>query len=140
MATKYKAIKVDGTKHDVHRYIMEQHLGRKLRSDEHVHHLNEDPRDNRIENLVVMDRAEHARMHQTGRKASEATKKKLSERMMGRPNVACQKLTESEVHFIRDNYTPYDKELGARALAKRFNISHPSIVRIARGDRYATIK
>ena len=32
MATKYKAIKVDGIKHDEHRYLMEQHVGRKLNS------------------------------------------------------------------------------------------------------------
>lgn len=38
MATKYKAIKVDGIKHDEHRYLMEQHVGRKLNSNELVHH------------------------------------------------------------------------------------------------------
>ena len=48
MATKYKAIKVDGIKHDEHRYLMEQHVGRKLNSNELVHHLNENSRDNRI--------------------------------------------------------------------------------------------
>ena len=46
--TKYKVIKVNGVKIDEHRYIMEKYLGRKLRTDEVVHHINWDTRDNRI--------------------------------------------------------------------------------------------
>lgn len=46
-----------------HRYVIEQHLGRKLEKNEHVHHLNGDRLDNRIENLVLMDRTEHGLIH-----------------------------------------------------------------------------
>ena len=46
-----------------HRVIVEIHLGRLLNSNEVVHHINENKRDNRIENLKVMLVGEHERLH-----------------------------------------------------------------------------
>ena len=46
-----------------HRKIMERHLGRMLRKDEVVHHINGNPLDNRIENLQVMTQPEHVKLH-----------------------------------------------------------------------------
>ena len=48
----YKTIK--GKKDRYHRHLMEEVLGRQLTSDEHVFHINGNPLDNRIENLVVI--------------------------------------------------------------------------------------
>lgn len=55
----YKTMTVDGKQVRVHRYLMEQHLGRKLESWEHVHHINGDSHDNRLENLAVLSNAVH---------------------------------------------------------------------------------
>ena len=46
-----------------HRLIMEAHLGRKLRSDEIVHHIDHDKTNNDISNLMIVTRAEHIRLH-----------------------------------------------------------------------------
>lgn len=42
-----------------HRWVVEQILGRQLRTDEHVHHVNGVKDDNRPENLQVLDAQEH---------------------------------------------------------------------------------
>lgn len=50
-----------------HRYIMEQHLGRGLRDNEVVHHINGKKNDNRIENMVVMTPSAHMSYHSAQR-------------------------------------------------------------------------
>jgi len=52
--TSYPHKTVNGIKKTVHRHIMEEYIGRPLESHEHVYHLNGEPLDNRLENLVVI--------------------------------------------------------------------------------------
>ena len=49
-----------------HRVVIEKKLGRRLRSDEVVHHIDGNPHNNRLKNLVVLTRAAHMREHGIG--------------------------------------------------------------------------
>jgi len=68
---------VDGVRE--HRLVAAQMLGRPLRSGEVVHHRNGDVRDNRPENLEVLEsHAEHMRKyHQDSHKGGNTTLRKL---------------------------------------------------------------
>lgn len=60
---RYRHRRVNGKYVREHRIIMEAYLGRRLGPDEVVHHVNGDGRDNRIENLQVMDKCAHHVKH-----------------------------------------------------------------------------
>ncbi len=59
----YIYIRVDGKAVREHRYIMEQHLGRKLLDDEIVHHINGDKENNNLLNLQLMTNSNHVSLH-----------------------------------------------------------------------------
>ena len=46
-----------------HRWVMEQHLKRRLKKGEIVHHKNGNKLDNRIENLEKVDFLDHIKIH-----------------------------------------------------------------------------
>ena len=67
MAYKYKKIKLkDNSIIDEHRLVWEQHNG-VIPKEMVVHHKNNDPKDNRIENLELLSRSEHSKLHMTGK-------------------------------------------------------------------------
>lgn len=46
------------------------------------------------------------------------------------------KLTSAQIKYIKEKYIPRDKNFGVRALGKMFNVSHSTIIRILKGERY----
>lgn len=46
-----------------HILVAEEHLGRPLRDDEITHHLDGNRANNRKENIIVLERSQHAKLH-----------------------------------------------------------------------------
>jgi len=61
--TRTRLINRGGKKVRESRWLMEQGLGRKLLPREQVHHINGNPLDNKMDNLVVLDVKEHMNLH-----------------------------------------------------------------------------
>lgn len=61
----------------LHRQLIEDALGRKLKTSEHVHHLDVDVYNNSIDNLIVLSNSAHSKLHSWmgGKKRLSSTQK-----------------------------------------------------------------
>jgi hypothetical protein len=66
----YKCIQVKGHPHQnnkgyvlEHRWVVEQEIGRFLTTEEIIHHIDRNKKNNHISNLVIMTRQEHIKLH-----------------------------------------------------------------------------
>ena len=84
----------------MHRVVMENALGRLLTGSEVVHHKNHNKHDNRIENLEVMTKSNHAKHHAEDRPRSILNLNcplcgkaftRYSNQVSGRANVFCSR-------------------------------------------------
>jgi hypothetical protein len=62
-----------------HRLVMERMLGRRLRPNEDVHHINGIKDDNRPSNLVALTKSDHMSGHRTGHLAHVHTRRTLAD-------------------------------------------------------------
>ncbi len=98
-----------------HRLAMEKHLGRKLTSNEVVHHIDWDRYNNEISNLELMDKTEH-------------------NRLSGRKNLTGAKLTKEDILIIRKML--HDK-IRQWLIALIYNVSQNAISSIRTGKTWS---
>ena len=55
----------------VHRGILEEKLGRGLRADEEVHHIDGNHFNNDPDNLIALSKSEHAKIHSSWKARDE---------------------------------------------------------------------
>lgn len=67
----YIRININGKRVLEHIFIMEQFISRKIKLSECVHHKNGIKNDNRIENLELISKSNHQKIHRTGKKLNK---------------------------------------------------------------------
>jgi hypothetical protein len=132
MQNKYHKISVKGRKVDAHRYIMEQHIGRRLSRLEVVHHINGDKSDNRIENLKLMTFREHNILHGCVRVINRCRRHNPRRGV----DVSNHKLTEQNVIDIRARC---ESGASVRKLGREYGLSHVTVMRIRDRQSWAHV-
>ncbi len=128
----YEYTTQDGKKKPVHVVLMEQYLGRPLKKNEVVHHINFDKSDNSLENLQVMDRSEHTRLHSSGISPTKETLEKLRSSHAGRPS-SNRKFNRDQVRDIAERLRRGET---VSAIAREYDCNTSAVSRIRDGENY----
>ncbi len=107
----------------IHREILEQKLGRKLKPGEIAHHIDENKLNNDPSNVELKNRSNHAKIH-----VDEFKPKKYPRGIQ----IGSCKLTENDVRNIKTIFK-FNPEKNVCAVARNYNL-HESTIRNIRDN------
>ena len=124
----YRELILNGKNHRVHRLVAEAFIPNPNGFRE-VNHIDGNKQNNSVKNLEWVTHSENMiHAYQTG----------LEQPRCGEQHHA-HKLTEDAVKYIKQLYVKRDKEFGAVALAKKFNVDRTTIHDIVRGKTWGEV-
>lgn len=88
------------------RWVMEQYLGRPLRKNEDVHHINGDKTDDQIENLELIQHGAHSIKHWTGKNHSDAAREKIKANHWSRKGIVMTRDQNGRFKEVLRNEVP----------------------------------
>ena len=124
----YRELILNGKNHRVHRLVAEAFIPNP-NNLQCVNHIDGNKQNNSVKNLEWCTHSENMiHAYQTG----------LEQPRCGEQHHA-HKLTEDAVKYIKQLYVKRDKEFGAVALAKKFNVDRTTIHDIVRGKTWGEV-
>lgn len=67
----YVRVSLNGRRRYLHRILIEESLGRSLATKEHIHHIDENPKNNSLENLTLTNNPLHRKLHAKSQKRNK---------------------------------------------------------------------
>jgi len=116
----------DGREVFVHRFIMEQILERKLEKWEDVHHKDGNKKNNHPDNLEVLSKSEHTKLHWEKLTIEERKCRSRKTRYVRRKPPIGKKLTAEKVLSIREQL----KQLTPSTIAEKYGVNIRTITEI----------
>lgn len=127
---RYKRIKLKGKlTRDEHRLVMESIIGRRLMYNEVIHHINGKPKDNRPENLQIMTRQEHGKLHGKQVVFTDKMKEILLKANLGVPKPWQARYTKEQ---IREAIELRNQGMSLRAIEKQTGICRKTISNVCK--------
>jgi hypothetical protein len=109
MNKQYETIQIDKKQWRKHRFVMEEFIGRSLSKNELVHHIDGNRQNNDIENLKIVTRSEHKKLH---------------------PEIGKDTRLKQKYFFNREELVELRKRgLSTHKIAKKYKCSQPTILR-----------
>lgn len=116
-----------------HRIVVENNIGRLLRKDELVHHIDGNKTNNNISNLLIVSASEHTRIHANERILMGVGIANRNRRVARGKETRCGRFDEGEIIEIRNQYK--DGRTCAE-MAQKYNVSDGAIRQIIQGRTY----